>query len=94
MYRRRPPFAGRREKPIPIPVSVETGLECPICGGKTVSKDVSQEDGWSVYFCMGGTLKVRNFEEQPLVFKSSMGDEYTPVMINFSCPFWYARFER
>lgn len=83
----------------PLPKPTHKGLPCPICGCKTVERNVNFEDGWFVAWCSGGVLRVNNgFTDSnssdftPLVFASRDGSSYTPEFIEFPCPYWYAGF--
>jgi hypothetical protein len=68
---------GTRER---IPEPKKKRLVCPVCGGYTVSRDVSSEDGYYVEWCLGGVIKVT-------------GDEANEV-VEFDCPYWNAGWER
>jgi hypothetical protein len=67
---------GQREK---IPEPKKKGLECPVCGGHTVNRDMSSEDGYYVEWCYGGHFVV---------------DEETGEAETFECPYWNAGWER
>jgi hypothetical protein len=34
------------------------GIRCPACGKSTVQRDISEQDGYYVEFCSGGTVQV------------------------------------
>lgn len=56
----------------------ETGLECPLCGCRTLNRDTAPvADGWYVEWCVGGVLR--------LVVD---GEEY-----EFECPYAWAGFK-
>lgn len=63
----------------PPPEPKKRRVECPVCGGRTVSGDVSPEDGYYVEWCYGGVVKVT--------------DEETGELVEFECPYWDAGFE-
>jgi hypothetical protein len=67
---------GTRER---IPEPKKKGLECPVCDGKTVYRDVSPAGGYYVEWCYGGFIKVV--------------DEETNMVVEFECPYWDAGFE-
>jgi len=67
-----------RKRKLKIPKASETGLKCPLCGGHTLCRDVSLEDGWYVEVCLGGKLRFEDGEE----------------VYEFSCPYWWAGFQK
>jgi hypothetical protein len=71
--------ALREGVPKGVPEPKKKGLECPVCGGKTVCRDVG-EDGYYVEWCSGGVLKWL--------------DEETGEIEEFECPYWDAGWER
>ena len=72
---------GLRDEPRGrIPEPKKKGLECPVCGGKTVNRDVSPMDGWFVEWCCGGVVRER--------------DKETGEVVEFECPYWDAGWEK
>jgi hypothetical protein len=59
-------------------------LECPVCGGHTVQRDVSLEDGYYVEWCQDGTIRERRVND-----KGEETDEFE----EFECPYFDAGFE-
>lgn len=94
-------FMGKVRPQPKIPEPTKTGLDCPICGCRSVQRDVNFVDRWFVEWCHGGVLRVHNgftdFESSdlaPLVFYSSKTGDYIPEFIEFPCPYYDVGFER
>ena len=68
---------GQRER---VPRPAKTGLECPVCGGRTVNRDVSPADSYYVEYCYGGVIK--------------MFDEEAKEVVEFECPYYDAGWEK
>lgn len=77
---------GPRER---IPEPKKKRLECPVCGGRTVNRDVSPADGYYVEWCYGGVLTLT------LPFPTDVSREGALEFITneFECPYWDAGWE-
>lgn len=71
----------RLDKKVKIPKPKVVGLRCPLCGNRTLCRDVSPQDKWYVEWCMGGRLRFKEIDED--------GEE---VVYEFECPYWWADF--
>ena len=77
---------GQRER---IPEPTKKRLECPVCGGRAVSRDVSAEDGYYVEWCYGGVLTLT------LPFVEKDRESVIEFITNeFDCPYWDAGWEK
>jgi len=71
---------GMRGEPrVRIPEPKKKGLECPVCGCRTVNRDVSPADGYYVEWCSSGVLRFR--------------DEETDEVEEFDCPYFDGGFD-
>ncbi len=77
---------GRRGRPkMGMPEPSKKGLKCPACGARTVNRDISEEDGWFVEFCVGGEVKIVSRTDSYLD-----GKVITKVV---PCEYWGVGFE-
>ncbi len=61
-----------------------TGINCPACHGRTVSRDVSSDDGWYVEYCIGGVILISQRDEHRQIIEGKF--------IRVPCEYWGAGF--
>jgi len=74
----------KKKKVMEIPRPSREGLKCPLCGNRTLCRDVAP-DGWYVEWCAGGRLAVLDKEVDEDGVEQIVRHE-------FNCPYWWAGF--
>ena len=73
-----------------IPEPKKKRLKCPVCGGRTVNRDVSAEGGYYVEWCSGGVLTLT----LPFAVDERRESDIEFITNEFKCPYWDAGWER